>query len=417
MTSKPDLHSRQDQFKAKARERNRAAAANELARLSARPGYRPELAYFINLFSEGHSIETVARRVGRPVAALMCLQAPLELFHALKVHPFRISSGSFSDGQMAAPHLPALTCPVLHAALGALELEKQGNRVQRAGGLVIPATCDWVVKFPEMARMGGTALPAIHWMELPRLKNSQRARERWFSEVMALGEFLEKLSGRKLKRRELLKTLETFKAARQALSRLIALRRAGRVPAPWFFLIAWAFFLDHVENWTSAVESALSAFNQAAPEGGRIFLAGSPIYFPNFKMPHLLEEAGLLLMADDLCSSERIFPVNVAVPDPSETGILRSLAETYHQGCLCPTFGDNDRRVNNILGALPDSGIKGVVFHVLKGCHPYDLESMALEAPLKAARLRFLKVETDYTAEDSRNILTRLEAFRRTLGE
>ena len=413
MTKKAGPNDRQAQLKAKARERARAEAAAELARLSSRPDYKPELAYFIDLFGNGHSVSEVAQRVRRPVAALMCLQAPLELFHAMGFHPFKISSGSFSAGQVAAPHLPALTCPMLHASLGALDMGKQ-----RASLLVIPTTCDWVVKFPEMARMGEIALPeAIHWMELPRLKDSPRARERWFSEVAALGECLGRLSGRKLNRRALLKSLETFKAARQALSRLIALRRAGRVPAPWFLLMAGAFFLDHVENWTIAVYRALPALGQAAPEGGRIFLAGSPIYFPNFKLPHLLEEAGLVLAADDLCSSERLFPANVAAPDPSESGLLRSLAESYHQGCLCPTFGDNDRRVNNILGAIPGNGIRGVIFHVLKGCHPYDLESLALEAPLKTARLRFLKVETDYTAEDSRNILTRLEAFRQTLGE
>jgi benzoyl-CoA reductase/2-hydroxyglutaryl-CoA dehydratase subunit BcrC/BadD/HgdB len=68
------------------------------------------------------------------------------------------------------------------------------------------------------------------------------------------------------------------------------------------------------------------------------------------------------------------------------------------------------------LEALPGTEFKGVVFHVLKGCHPYDLESFGLEMPLKEAGLRFLRVETDYTSEDVQNILTRLEAFSRTLG-
>jgi benzoyl-CoA reductase/2-hydroxyglutaryl-CoA dehydratase subunit BcrC/BadD/HgdB len=259
-------------------------------------------------------------------------------------------------------------------------------------------------------------------MELPHLKDSPRARERWFNEVTALGEFLAQVSGRRLDRRKLLNSLGIYQAARQSLSRLIALRRAGRVPGPWFLLMAGAFFLDRAENWTAAVERVMAALGPTAPEapaarGGRVFLAGSPIYFPNFKLPRLLEEAGLIVTADDLCSSERIFPAHVPVGDPSVSGLWRALAESYHLACLCPTFGDNERRVNNILGTIPDSGIKGVIFHVLKGCHPYDLESLSLEGPLKGAGLRFLKVETDYAAEDSRNILTRLEAFRRTLEE
>jgi benzoyl-CoA reductase/2-hydroxyglutaryl-CoA dehydratase subunit BcrC/BadD/HgdB len=130
-----------------------------------------------------------------------------------------------------------------------------------------------------------------------------------------------------------------------------------------------------------------------------------------------LESAGLAVAADDLCSSERLFSTSVAVDDPSEIGLLRALAESYHQGCMCPTFGDNERRINNIWGAAQGHDLKGVIFHVLKGCHPYDLESLALEEPIKRAGLRFIKLETDFAAEDSRNLLARLEAFGNNLGK
>jgi len=394
---------------AKLLEKQRAEISAELDRLAARPDYLPELAYFLDLYRGGISVSSVVQRVQKPLAALLCVQAPPELFHASGVHPFRIFSGSHTAVQLAAPRLPVLACPMLVSALGALEPETHCH-------WVIPTTCDWVVKFSEMAQLDKTeAEGRIHIMELPRLKDSHRARDRWFSEIAALCDFLSRLSGRALNRKALIASIEIFKAARRSFSRLVALRRAGLVPGPWFSLIAGSFFLDRVENWTAAVEKALPCFDRATPGLRRIFLAGSPVFFPNFKLLHLLEETGLVVTGDDLCSSERIFPVNVTVDDPSMEGILRALAESYHQGCQCPTFGDNDRRVNNILEALPGSDFKGVIFHVLKGCHPYDLESFNMETPLKEAGLRFLRVETDYTAEDSQNILTRLEAFSRTL--
>ena len=400
---------RMARFHAKTLEKQQAETAAVLAALEARGDYRPAFAYFIDLFRGGTSLPDVARRVGKLAAGVLCVQAPPELFHACGIHPYKIFSGSHAAGQVAAPRLPALTCPMLRSALGALEREQHTDFPW-----VIPATCDWVVKFSEMARLDKNR---VHLMELPRLKDTQRGRERWFSEVAALGDFLGRLGGRAPNRKSLLESIAVFKTARQCFGRLVAMRRAGLVPGPWFFLIANAFFLDTVENWTSAVENALPCFKQTAPEGERIFLAGSPVFFPNFKLPHLLEEAGLLPVGDDLCSSERIFPENVAVGDPSKEGLLRALAESYHQGCLCPVFGDNERRINNINGALADARFKGIVFHVLKGCHPYDLESFSMEAPLKDAGLRFLRVETDYSGEDSQNIVTRLEAFRNTLKE
>jgi benzoyl-CoA reductase/2-hydroxyglutaryl-CoA dehydratase subunit BcrC/BadD/HgdB len=146
-----------------------------------------------------------------------------------------------------------------------------------------------------------------------------------------------------------------------------------------------------------------------------VFLTGAPVYFPNFKVLHLMEEAGLSVAGDDLCSSERLFPRHVEIPDASRDGVLAALAEAYHRGCLCPVFADSGRRAALIREAADGGGVKGVVFHLLKGCHPYELDSFALEAKIGGWGLKYLKIETDYSTEDSRNLLTRLEAFRPTL--
>jgi benzoyl-CoA reductase/2-hydroxyglutaryl-CoA dehydratase subunit BcrC/BadD/HgdB len=95
--------------------------------------------------------------------------------------------------------------------------------------------------------------------------------------------------------------------------------------------------------------------------------------------------------------------------------MIDALAQRYHLGCLCPAFADNDRRINNILSPERRGLFRGVVFHVLKGCHPFDLESLVLEGSIKEAGLRFIRLETDYAREDSQTLLTRLEAFRETL--
>jgi benzoyl-CoA reductase/2-hydroxyglutaryl-CoA dehydratase subunit BcrC/BadD/HgdB len=174
-------------------------------------------------------------------------------------------------------------------------------------------------------------------------------------------------------------------------------------------------FLDDVRNWTAAVMNVVPSRAEAYRSGARVFLAGSPVVFPNFKLPLLLEEAELSVVADDLCSSERIIPGAVAFEDVSEFGMLSALAERYHRACLCPTFIDNDRRVNNILGRMAEADFSGVVFHVLKGCHPYDIEGMGLERAVKDRGLRFIRIETDYAPEDERNLSSRLEAYRGTL--
>jgi benzoyl-CoA reductase/2-hydroxyglutaryl-CoA dehydratase subunit BcrC/BadD/HgdB len=118
-----------------------------------------------------------------------------------------------------------------------------------------------------------------------------------------------------------------------------------------------------------------------------------------------------------MCSGGRLLAGGVNYSDSSEFGLMSALSQRYHQGCLCPTFIDNDRRVNNIPDKSPSNQIEGVVFHVLKGCHPFDLESFTIEEAIKKKGLKYLRLETDYGSEDAQNLLTRLEAFRQTLGD
>ena len=120
---------------------------------------------------------------------------------------------------------------------------------------------------------------------------------------------------------------------------------------------------------------------------------------------------------DDLCSGGRVFPGAAAYEDGSDYALIRALAERHHKACTCPTFADNDRRLNRLVHTLETKNIRGVVFHVLKGCHPFDMDAGILEERLKEKNVRFLKIETDYVREDEQNIVTRLEAFSRTLQQ
>jgi benzoyl-CoA reductase/2-hydroxyglutaryl-CoA dehydratase subunit BcrC/BadD/HgdB len=409
MNDDEESQARQERIRRKTAQKMAAEGAQLLAALREREDCLPEFEPFLESLSDTSS-DAAGKRSGRPVLKMLCVQAPLELIHAAGFHPFRVFSGSQSAAALAAGNLPALTCPLLRAVLGELRLN-----ASPAAGWIVPTTCDWVARFPEMLRLSGVDEPEIEWLELPRLKSRADSRKRWLAEIWRLKEFLEKLAGRKIEKKALLASIEAYARAAAARQKLREARIGGRLPPLWFMLVMSAFFLDDVNGWTARVERLLPALTQRRESvDGRVFLAGSPIVFPNFKLPLLIEEAGLTAVADDLCSSERLFPGTLAASDTSLFGLVSALAGSYHQGCRCPVFADNERRINNILNQRREANFLGVVFGVLKGCHPYDLESYSLEAPLKAQGLRFLRLETDYTQEDRQNLLTRLEAYRET---
>jgi benzoyl-CoA reductase/2-hydroxyglutaryl-CoA dehydratase subunit BcrC/BadD/HgdB len=396
----------------KASGRAASEIASTLAAFRSRPDYSQSYDYFLRL-AEDMTLEAAEARAGREALRLLCVQAPLELIHAAGLHPFKVFCGSNAAGGLASHGLPALTCPLIRAVAGAVRMT--GGAVRP---WVLPTTCDWIVHFPEILSLSGVkdASP-VHWLELPHLKDGDEGRRRWLDEIYGLKKFLEARVGRGVKQAALARSVAVYQRAWRALTALSNLRRSGRLSSAWFMLIAGVFFCDSPEAWAGAAERVIDSPGDPVPGGRKIFLAGSPIFFPNFKVPFLIEEAGLNVVSDDLCSSERIFPGAASYTDSSEYGLVSALSERYHQGCICPTFIDNDRRVNNIIGQMRGSGFLGVAFHVLKGCHPYDLESFGVEFRLKERGLKFIRLETDYSAEDDRTLSTRLEAFRRTMED
>ncbi|MDR2460360.1 MAG: 2-hydroxyacyl-CoA dehydratase family protein [Deltaproteobacteria bacterium] len=444
---------REDRQKKITFQRFSSEITQEYERLRELPDYFPELDYFLDLLKEGQDPSVVEKRVQKPVVALMCLQAPLELFHACGLHPFKIFGGSQVTTRLSSPVLPPVMCPMLRSALGTLMLGKGfssgngsdnsaelkdtkntsfsfwGNRKDKGNGTyrpvgdfkawVTPTTCDWVVKLDELLYLCGVEnkTPA-HRLELPHTKDRPESQERWLEEIYLLKKFLLVQAGmKKLQAKVLNRSMDLYQQSWKLFSSLIDLKRQGLVSLSWFLVIANSFFYDDIEIWMEELKKVLVCFRKRNVQkiGPRVFVAGSPIFFPNLKMARIIEEAGLVVVMDDLCSSERLFPGAVFFDDYSEHGLLKALTQRYHQGCLCPTFADNDRRVNNILAPAHKELYDGVIFHVLKGCHPFDLESLSLEAKIKGEGLKYLKLETDYTAEDSQTLLTRLEAFRSAL--
>jgi benzoyl-CoA reductase/2-hydroxyglutaryl-CoA dehydratase subunit BcrC/BadD/HgdB len=424
----------------RAREKSLGQREAELKKLRERGDFIPELEYFASLYDDPGA-EAVGGRTGLRPCAVLCLQAPVEVFLAQGFFPVKVYSGSYAEAALAGSRLPALMCPAIKGVMGALELDPGLANIP----WVIPVTCDWMARFRETRTFFGGFGAEVLELEVPRLKESPRAAGLWLAEIYGLAGFLRSRGGLKLRRSALADSIRLVERVRRALSELTLLRRRGLIAGVWHAFVASAFFLDHTERYTKSLEALAEAAAGGAMAGGGgkaaeslksgesgksgaggksverppengVFLTGSPVYFPNFKIFSLLEEAGLEALGDDLCSSERLLPRHIETGDKSLGGLLASLAETYHQGCLCPVFADSKRRAAIIREAALSSSVRGVVFHLLKGCHPYDLDSFLLEEAVRGWGFKFLKIETDYSYEDSRNLLTRLEAFLPTLG-
>lgn len=143
----------------------------------------------------------------------------------------------------------------------------------------------------------------------------------------------------------------------------------------------------------------------------RILLTGSPIVFPNIKIPLLIEETGGIVAADETCMGERGMWDPAVITDYSFDGMIRALANRAVRPCPCPTFADNSQRIYRLKQLIEENQIQGVIYHVLRGCLVYDFEYRRIEDELGKLGIPVIRLESDYNEEDIEQLRIRIEAF------
>ena len=141
----------------------------EIAILKNREDFLEEYEYFLQLLDSPFSARKLQMRVEKPLAGLFCIQAPFEIFDAFDLHPVKLCGGSHTVQRLAASYLPVLMCPMLKSFMGNFDLQQESFADYRA--VILPTTCDWVVKLPEIMQQD---TENVHYLELPHLKETEK---------------------------------------------------------------------------------------------------------------------------------------------------------------------------------------------------------------------------------------------------
>jgi len=124
-----------------------------------------------------------------------------------------------------------------------------------------------------------------------------------------------------------------------------------------------------------------------------------------------LEERGAVVVADELCSGTQRLYQRIALREWSLREMLWGVADKYLLPPTCPCFVDNTDRLNRILELAEEFRVDGIVYHNLRICPLFDLESVTIQRELKQRGLPVLTLYTDYSREDLGQLRTRIEAF------
>jgi benzoyl-CoA reductase/2-hydroxyglutaryl-CoA dehydratase subunit BcrC/BadD/HgdB len=308
-------------------------------------------------------------------------------------------------------------CPVVKSSLGA-KIGKTSPYLEYCDVVILPLVCDAKMKMGEVI---SDFIP-VWTMNVPHIKHTSQSKILWLEEIKDLKKRLEDLTGNRIYWQELKDQMETFLKMQTTFRRFYDLRKAD-IPAitgrDALLVSQFSTFIDDPSRWiekTNDLSNDLESMIKEGicigdPDAPRILLAGAPIIWPNWKIPQIIEESGGIIVADELCSGTRTIYDPLGVDEWNFDDMMRALADKYLLPCGCPCFTPNDERIVRILQMMEEFDIQGVFYHILRGCHIYNIESTKIKRILDKKKIPMLTIETEYSEEDIEQIRTRVEAF------
>nr|MBQ6740594.1 2-hydroxyacyl-CoA dehydratase [Synergistaceae bacterium] len=381
---------------------------------------RPEaMDYFSTVISEVHGLRPAElvefKKKGGKIVGTFCIHVPDEVV----VAGGAIATGLCSGSQFWVPggekKLPAATCPLIKASLGA-RFDRTCPFFRLADLFIGENTCDGKKKAWEILAEDAP----MHIMDIPQMKRPQDYAH-WKDEIYNYIKRIEELTGNKITAEKLHDAIVLINNKRRALQRLAGFRKLDNIPISGrdALLITQIAFYDDPARITAMInklcdELEVRAKNNVSvykPGAKRILLTGTPLAVPNWKLHAIIEGLGAAVVCEEMCTGIRYYERCVDEDGKTIDEMVDDLNERYLGGIHCACFTPNSERIDDIKRLVKEYKADGVIDVNLKFCNIYDIEGSFVERELQAAGIPVLGIETDYTDQDSEQLKTRIGAF------
>ena len=352
---------------------------------------------------------------GKKTIGTYCVMIPQELIYAAGAVPIKLCSGNYTAFSVGDDIAPRDACPLVKAVAGF----KQTGLMplyENCSMMAVPITCDCKKKIAGM--LSDTC--DLFTMHIPASRNDDDI-DSYADQLYELIDKLEQVTGNEITYDTLCSGFRKVGYAQYELSEFIKLKKQ----TPYLIRGSHAMAIMNAASympadvWGNALHRVNDSLREKAKNGQtftskklpRILLTGSPIVFPNMKIPLLIEEMGGIAAGDETCMGERGMWDPAVITNQSFDGMIRSLANRSLRPCLCPTFADNKQRIYRLKQLIKENDIQGVIYHVLRGCLVYDFEYKRIEEELGELGIPVIRLESDYNEEDVEQLRIRIEAF------
>jgi benzoyl-CoA reductase/2-hydroxyglutaryl-CoA dehydratase subunit BcrC/BadD/HgdB len=345
----------------------------------------------------------------RPKVIVLGSGVPEEIIHAAGVTPYWILGGSLGTANWADDAVPRDTDPVCRSILGFLvgDLEP----IAEDALILVPVTSDSNRKLAYLLKQAGKK---VHTLDFPPVKDTF-SRQKWLRQLERCAEAFSAHTRRRITKRSLRQAYTTVSHSRMLMQQFIGLteQKKDRLGGDFRMMILQSYYwADDIDKWNTQLarlnQELKLYFGRSAPRSkGNVLLMGSPVYFPNYKIPFLLQDVGLHISAHADGTIQKIFQA------PSSS--LEELALNFYHNDCSGAYSQNESLRRHVAALVAARQLDGVVYHVLKGQIEYDFELDWFEKLFAEQGIPIFRLETDYKYQDIEQLRIRMEAFMEVL--
>lgn len=340
-----------------------------------------------------------------PLIGWICSYTPEELILAAGFIPYRIGPAGAGTGSDA--YLPANLCPYVRSLLEAGRTAARGLR-----GVIFVDSCDAMRRLGDIWS-GYSGIRILYRLDCPR-RCDEAAENYLMARYRELLSVLEQESGRPVHTDDIRQAVEILNETRRLIGRIAALRRTpgSSLGGASFPEIARCAVQSDKSRFNMEACRFLAARNSRGQELSllpKVLLGGCAVH--GTEIHTLIEDCGIRVAVDDLCTGERHFHGLVDTSlDP-----LRGISRRYLQRRSCARMKGASPRVGSLIDLAGESEVDGIIFLTLKFC---DLVQSDLPRIREAAHDRgfpLLHIERESLNSTGGQLRTRIQAFAEML--
>jgi len=358
----------------------------------------------------------------KPAVVILGPDIPEELILAAGARPYFLLGGSLGSAAWSDDLVPRDADPVSRSILGYIHAP---NGADLSDALfIVPLVSDSMRKIASQLKGEGRR---VHPVDIPPDRSDRWAPEKWQTQMLAMTAAAAARMGTRVTRRSVISARKSTALARTALADFLDISRDREdiITAPARLLVRNSYyFTENPVEWTSHLRMLNDELRQLSarvtPRFDRpgVLLMGSPVYFPNYKIPFLLQEIGLTVLdTADVCALKIGGTDRKRVLRGGRDKIIRAIAAERYEHDASSAFVHNDALYRYVCELVRQGDIEGVVCHVLKGQIEYDFELPRFEALFAEHGIPVFRLETDYQYQDVEQLRIRMEAFSEMLTQ